>query len=127
MVSEATEQADEVTVTGLEIEPSEVASMVEAGEIELIDVRQTYEWEAGRIAGARHVEVNDLTAAAQSMSTERRIVFYCRGGSRSAMAAEAYSQAGFDAHNMNGGIAAWADQGLPLEPTDGEIAPPRPV
>ncbi len=43
------------------------------------------------------------------------------------MAAEAFSQAGFDAHNMTGGIAAWAEQGLPLEPEDGEVAGPRPV
>ncbi|MDQ3572377.1 MAG: rhodanese-like domain-containing protein [Actinomycetota bacterium] len=126
-MSNAIEQGDEPTVTGLEVEPAEVATWAKAGEIELIDVRQAYEWEAGRIAGARHIEVNDLTAAAGSLPKDRKVVFYCRGGSRSSMAAEAYSQAGFAAHNMSGGIAAWADQGLPLEPPDGEVAPPRPV
>lgn len=127
-MSDAIETVDQdVPTTGLEIGPADVAALIEAGEIELIDVRQPYEWDAGRIAGARHVEVNDLTAAAQSVPKDRKIVFYCRGGSRSGMAAEAYSQAGFDAHNMAGGLSAWVDQGMPLDPPDGEVAPPRPV
>ena len=43
------------------------------------------------------------------------------------MAAEAFSQAGFDAHNMTGGLNAWVAQDLPLEPEGGEIAGPRPI
>ncbi|MDQ3758964.1 MAG: rhodanese-like domain-containing protein [Actinomycetota bacterium] len=121
------ETAEEVPETGLEIDPAEVAAKAEAGEIELIDVRRDYEHEAGRIAGARQIEMNELTAQAGSLPKDRPIVFYCRGGSRSAMAAEAFSQAGFDARNMTGGLSAWIEQGLPLEPADGKIAGPRPV
>jgi len=126
-MSEAIMETEEVAVTGLEIEPSEVVARAEAGDVELIDVRQPYEWNAGRIAGARHVEVNDLTRAAATMPKDRTIVFYCRSGSRSGMAAEAYGQAGFDARNMAGGLKAWVEQGLPLEPDDGAVAPPQPV
>jgi len=122
-----TETTEEVPETGLEIDPADVAAKAEAGEIELIDVRRDYEHEAGRIAGSRNVEMNDLTAQSDSIPKDRPVVFYCRGGSRSAMAAEAFSQAGFDAHNMTGGIVAWAEQGLPLEPEGGEVAGPRPV
>ena len=93
----------------------------------MIDVRRDYEHEAGHIAGSRHIEMNDLTSHADSIPKDRPVVFYCRGGSRSAMAAEAFSQAGFDAHNMTGGMNAWVAQGLPLEPEGGEIAGPRPV
>jgi rhodanese-related sulfurtransferase len=55
------------------------------------------------------------------------VVFYCRSGNRSGMAAEAFGQAGFDAHNLAGGIMAWVDVENPLEPEDGTIAEPRPV
>lgn len=120
------ETAEGVPKTGLEIDPAEVAAKTEAGEIELVDVRRDYEHEAGRIAGSRHIEMNELTAQADSLPKDRPVVFYCRGGSRSAMAAEAFSQAGFDARNMTGGITAWAERGLPLEPADGQVAGPRP-
>jgi len=122
-----TETSEDVPETGLEIDPTDVAAKAGAGEIELIDVRRGYEHEAGHIAGSRNIEMNDLTAQSDSIPKDRTVVFYCRGGSRSAMAAEAFSQAGFDAHNMTGGIAAWAEQGLPLEPEGGEVAGPRPV
>jgi len=118
---------EEAPVTGLEIDPADVAKLAESGEADVIDVRRDYEHEAGHIAGSRHIEMNDLTANADSISKDKPVVFYCRGGSRSAMAAEAFSQAGYDAHNMTGGMAAWAEQELPLEPSDGEIAGPRPI
>ena len=120
--------ADEAETTALaehELEPDRVAEMA-AGDAELIDVRQDYEWEAGRIAGARHVEVNELTANADSIPKDRPVVFYCRGGSRSGMAAQAFREAGWDAYNMAGGISAWADAGMDLEPDDGLVAESRP-
>jgi rhodanese-related sulfurtransferase len=109
-----------------ELPPARVAEMRDAGEIELIDVRVDYEFEAGRLDGARHVEVNELTAQVDSIPKDRPVVFYCRSGNRSGMAAQAFREAGWDAHNMAGGIAAWVDAGLPLEPADGEIAATRP-
>jgi rhodanese-related sulfurtransferase len=118
---------EEVPETGLEIDPADVAKLAESGEAEVIDVRLDYEHEAGHIAGSRHIEMNELTASAGSIPQDRPVVFYCRGGSRSAMAAEAFAQAGYDAHNMTGGLVAWDDQGLPLEPEGGEVAARRPV
>jgi rhodanese-related sulfurtransferase len=38
------------------------------------------------------------------------------------MATEAFSGAGFDAHNMAGGLLAWDAASLPLEPSDGHVA-----
>ncbi len=49
------------------------------------------------------------------------MVFYCRSGARSAMATQAFSEAGFDAHNMAGGLLAWDAAGLPLEPDGGYV------
>lgn len=102
--------------------PQEVAELLAKGEIELIDVREPYEYEAGRISGGRHIELGDLSAQAQSISREQPVVFYCRSGGRSAMATEAFRGAGFDAHNMSGGLQEWAAAGLPLDPPDGHVA-----
>ena len=96
--------------------------MQAAGEIQLVDVREPYEHDAGRISGARHVELAELSRAAGSLDRERPLVFYCRVGGRSAMATQAFRASGYDARNMAGGLLAWADKGLPLEPVDGSVA-----
>ena len=107
---------------GADYTPQEVAELLGRGDIQLVDVRQGYEHEAGHIAGGRHVELAELAAAAGTIDRDRPVVFYCRSGSRSAMAAEAFSGAGYDAHNMAGGLLEWEAAGLPLEPEDGQVA-----
>jgi rhodanese-related sulfurtransferase len=105
-----------------EVAPAEVASLHERGEIQLVDVREPYEYEAGRIEGARHVEMARLTEEAGSFDKERPLVFYCRVGSRSAVVSQAFRASGFKAYNMSGGLLAWTAQNLPLEPADGSVA-----
>jgi rhodanese-related sulfurtransferase len=122
---EAAVATEEEGPTG-DLEPNEVRELAEQGG-QIIDVRRDYEFDAGHVPGARHVEINDLTAQADSIAKDKPVVFTCRGGSRSGMAAEAFRQGGWDAHNMNGGITAWVAVGNPLEPEDGEIAEIRPV
>ncbi len=102
--------------------PREVAQLLEDGDIQLIDVRQPEEHEAGRIAGDRLIELASLAAEVDSIDRARTVVFYCRSGSRSAMATEAFRGAGFDAHNMVGGLLDWQAAGLPLDPPDGYVA-----
>jgi rhodanese-related sulfurtransferase len=116
----------EETATETEITAARAAELIEAGEAELIDVRQPYEVEAGRIRGARSIEVNELTREAESISRERPVIFYCRSGNRSALAAAAFRQAGWDAYNLAGGLRAWVEHGLALDPVDGEVAESRP-
>lgn len=100
----------------------EVSELLARGEIQLIDVRTADEHTAGRIAGGRLVELSQLAAEADSIDRERPVVFYCRSGARSAMAAQAFAQAGYDAHNMVGGLLDWDAAGLPLEPDGGYVA-----
>jgi rhodanese-related sulfurtransferase len=102
--------------------PQQVAEFLAQGDIQLIDVRQPEEREAGRIAGDRFIELSELTAQAGTIDRERAVVFYCRSGARSAMATEAFRSAGFDAHNMLGGLLQWDAAGLPLDPPDGYVA-----
>jgi rhodanese-related sulfurtransferase len=102
--------------------PHEVADLHARGEIQLIDVRELDEHEAGRIAGDRLIVLGELSARAAEIDHDRAVVFYCRSGARSAMAADAFAGAGYDAHNMAGGLLDWAAAGLPLEPEGGRVA-----
>jgi hydroxyacylglutathione hydrolase/adenylyltransferase/sulfurtransferase len=107
---------------GADYTPREVAELHSEHGVQLIDVRQGYEWDAGRIAGARHLELTELGAQAATIERDRPVVFYCRSGARSAMATDAFAEAGFDAHNMAGGLLAWQAAGLPIDPADGYVA-----
>jgi rhodanese-related sulfurtransferase len=104
-----------------DLPPGRVADLLREG-AQVIDVRERYERDAGRIAGTRHIELDQLTAEAETLDRDRPVVFYCRSGSRSALAAQAFAAAGFEAHNLDGGLKAWVKDGLPIEPADGRVA-----
>ncbi len=105
-----------------DLTPAEVSELHDRGVIELIDVRQPEERDAGRIAGDRHIELARLPTAAETLPRDRPVVFYCRSGHRSALATEAFRTAGYDAHNMAGGLIDWHAAGLPLAPEGGRVA-----
>jgi rhodanese-related sulfurtransferase len=105
-----------------DLTPERVAELHRDGAIQLIDVREPHEHEAGYIGGDRHVELSRLSEQAGSINKETPVVFYCRVGARSAMAAQAFRASGYDARNMAGGLLAWDRSGLPLEPDGGSVA-----
>ncbi len=107
-----------VEMVSIEAAQAEIAS----GEAQLIDVREAYEWEAGRIEGARHVELERIASQAPTIDRERPVVFYCRIGARSGMAANAFRRAGYDAYSLDGGLTEWDRRGHPLEPEHGTVA-----
>lgn len=107
----------------IDLPPERVAEwLAENPSLQLIDVREAYEREAGHIDGTRHIELVELSSAAASVERERPVVFYCRVGSRSAMAAQAFRASGFEAYSMQGGLARWAQEGRPLSPAGGYVA-----
>jgi rhodanese-related sulfurtransferase len=106
----------------LDVSPEWVRERQEAGEIQLVDVREDYEYEAGHVSDAEHVPLGLVASRAEEIDRDTPVVFYCRVGSRSTMAAQAFRRAGYEAYSMDGGLLAWAGQGLPLEPDDGSVA-----
>ena len=108
--------------TEFDLPPQRVKEILDAGEAELVDVREPYEWDAGRIPGAKHIELERLAGRADELPKDKPVIFQCRMGRRSALATDAFRAVGYDAYNMRGGIEAWADEGLPLEPDDGTVA-----
>ncbi len=105
----------------IHLTPARASELIAAG-AQLIDVRTGHEWEAGRIAGAMRIELPELGDRAGELDRDRAVIFYCRGGNRSAMATQALREAGFDAYNIEGGLAAWAEADLPLEPEGAYVA-----
>jgi rhodanese-related sulfurtransferase len=105
-----------------ELTPTQLKEALDSGEIELIDVREPYEWEAGRIPGAIHIELERLAARADEIPNDKVVVFQCRLGVRSAMAMQAFRASGWDAYHLGGGIQRWVDEGFPLEPEGGHVA-----
>jgi rhodanese-related sulfurtransferase len=107
----------------LDVEPARVAEWLHEGSpVQVIDVREPHEREAGHIADTRHVELVRLSGEAATIDKERAVVFYCRVGARSAMAAQAFRASGYEAYSMSGGLLRWADEGRPLSPQDGHVA-----
>jgi len=107
----------------IEVDPELVAGWLgEDPGPQVIDVRESYEHEAGHIDGTRHIELVALTAQAAAVERDRPVVFYCRVGQRSDMAARAFRAAGFDAYSMSGGLRRWAAEGRPLTPAGGYVA-----
>jgi rhodanese-related sulfurtransferase len=104
------------------LSPSQLKEALDRDQIVLIDVREPYEWEAGRITGAVHIELERLAGRAEEVPSDRPVVFICRLGRRSGMATEAFRASGWDAYNLGGGIQRWVDEGLPIEPDGGYVA-----
>ena len=102
-----------------DLEPQRVS---ELGDAQLVDVRTPAEYETSRLEGALHIPLDELQAAAGNLDRARPVVFYCRSGERSQMAVEAFRASGWDAYAMTGGLLAWAEAGLPLEPEGAEVA-----
>jgi rhodanese-related sulfurtransferase len=95
--------------------------MIEGGAV-LVDVRTDHEWDAGRIPGATHIELGELSARAGEIERDRPVVLYCRADNRADMAAAALAADGYEAVALEGGIEAWSAAGEPLEPDGGYVA-----
>jgi molybdopterin/thiamine biosynthesis adenylyltransferase/rhodanese-related sulfurtransferase len=101
-----------------EVDPSQVAELVDDG-VAIIDVRESEEWGAGHLPGARHVPRGYLESRIDAAVPDRsqRVVLYCASGQRSALAAHTLTHdLGFEhVESMRGGITLWKDRGLPVE------------
>ena len=105
----------------IEVTPQRTRELLDSGEAVVVDVREPYERDAGHIEGTQHIELERLSSQAETLPKDRPVVFHCRLGARSAMAAQAFRASGFDAWSMAGGIKRWDEEGLPVA-GGGEVA-----
>ena len=106
----------------IEVTPEHTEAALADGSAQVIDVREPYEREAGHISGSRHIELQQLSAQAETVDRDKPAIFVCRSGARSLMAAQAFRRAGYDAWSMAGGLEQWVAEGREIEPADGRVA-----
>lgn len=92
--------------------PHQAKSLI--GSVPFLDVREPFEWDAGHIEGSTHIPMGEVTSRVQELDAGQPIVVVCHVGQRSALVAEWLGGHGFEAHNLEGGLAAWQAAGLPL-------------
>ena len=99
------------------VQVSDVAAL-RARDAMLLDVREDDEWAAGHIDGAVHVPMNQLPARLQAdagtVPVDRPVIVVCKAGGRSAQVTAWLDQQGYDVHNLDGGMLAWAADHQPM-------------
>lgn len=103
---------------GREVSVVEAVQLINRKDALVIDLRDTGEYEAGHIAGARHVPEKQLTERLKDLEKfkGRPLIVACRSGTRSGVAVQVLRRNGFaEAVSLGGGVGAWDQAGMPLE------------
>jgi molybdopterin/thiamine biosynthesis adenylyltransferase/rhodanese-related sulfurtransferase len=102
-----------------EIDPSAVSEVVGSDGVVIIDVRESDEWDAGHIPGAKFVTRGHLESRIEGAAPNRsdRVILYCASGNRSALAAKTLrEQLGYEhVESMTGGYTLWKDRGYAVD------------
>lgn len=100
------------------IAPLELAARLDRGDdIDVVDVREEYEWEIARLDGARLVPLGQLELEMESFDAARDTVVYCKTGRRSELAAQKLAGAGIrNVFNLDGGVVRWRGEVDPTFP-----------
>jgi len=95
---------------------AEAKQMMESGAVQVVDVREDWEYESGHVPGADHIPVNTVFGRRDELSRDRDVIFVCSVGQRSALACEMAAAAGLTRlYNVEGGTEAWITAGYPVE------------
>ncbi len=85
-------------------------------DVVLVDVREQTEYDAGHIPGVKLIPLGQVPARMAEIPKDKTVILTCRSGNRSGQAADFLRQQGYtNVHNMEGGITAWQQAGLPIE------------
>ncbi len=85
-------------------------------DVVVFDVREQTEYDAGHIPGVKLIPLGQLPSRVAEIPKDKTIIVTCRSGNRSGQAADFLRKQGYsNVHNMEGGIVAWQQAGLPLE------------
>lgn len=102
-----------------EITAKELKDRMGRGEdIQLIDVREPYEYDYARIPGAKLIPLGQVLSRMEEIDPSKETIVHCKAGGRSAHAIAAMRQAGYEGklYNLKGGITAWATDVDPSVP-----------
>lgn len=92
------------------VSASEARELVRAG-AQLVDVRETGEWNAGHAPQAIHIPTGQVDARLNRFKKDKDIVVVCRSGNRSRGVTSKLRKQGYEAYSLSGGMRAWQTVG----------------
>ena len=99
---------------GQRITVHEATTLINEG-AQVIDVRESDEFDVGHITGAKNIPNNDIERRSNEISSDRPRILTCALGQNSPSAGEKLQEQGFkDIYIISGGLTTWAETGLPL-------------
>jgi rhodanese-related sulfurtransferase len=111
------EEQRPVTRTARMTVPELHARWERGGEVQILDVRELAEWEAGHIPGSHHVPYHDIRALPPGLDPDRPIAVICGSGQRAAVGASLLDRYGAAVviHVVDGGVGTWKRAGWAIE------------
>jgi rhodanese-related sulfurtransferase len=98
-----------------EVDVRHTAHARATGRVQIVDVREPDEWQAGHVPGAIHIPLGALAARRGELDPARPVITVCRSGNRSLVALDVLRDAGItDAKSLAGGMIAWQAAGQPV-------------
>ena len=103
------------------VDRQELAARLKRGEVIVLDVRPTAEFEAGHIRGAKSVPITELRRQLRALPKSTEIVAYCRGPYcvYADDAVRELTRKGYQARRLAEGFPEWKRAGLPIEQGNG--------
>jgi rhodanese-related sulfurtransferase len=100
------------------VTPQQALELVQSGAAYGIDVREIEEWDSGHF---EKFTLNPLSSFdGDILPTDKPIIFICRSGKRSGKACNDVEPRGLKVMNMEGGMLAWQEAGLPMTALHGD-------
>ncbi|MCA9847548.1 MAG: rhodanese-like domain-containing protein [Dehalococcoidia bacterium] len=98
------------------IDVQEAKKMIDEEDVQVIDSREPHEHAEGHVPGSIQIQHMATMAQAAKIARDKPVLFICKSGQRSAVAAEFAAALGItDIYNVDGGHDAWRAAGYPLE------------
>lgn len=101
------ENYPESLVGVVEVDASEAAVMIDAGDVQVLDVRRKTEFACGHMPGAINIAHTRLASRLEEIPKNTRLLINCHSGVRSATSAAYLQRLGFQVVNLAGGHLAW--------------------
>jgi thioredoxin 1 len=110
----------------IQLEPKEFNQKISSGDVQLLDVRTTEEFNQGHIDNAMNIDIKskEFDSKASGLYQDIPVYVYCKSGRRSSDAANRLKDMGFkEVYELKGGISAWNESGLPVKVVKPEPPP----
>ncbi|QPZ39537.1 rhodanese-like domain-containing protein [Paramicrobacterium chengjingii] len=97
-----------------EITVTELAERAKRGTAAIVDVREPDEWTGEHVEGAVNIPLSQFMEREGELPDSDELHIMCHSGGRSSRVTQYLEQKGVDAANVDGGIIAWTQAGLPV-------------